>query len=175
MTADSNVDSASAARALVNQVAALIRGHGPITTGDAAALRRMDPVKPHAAFFKLVGLVLDEHLPNDLRARMDRETRWAAIVVGLAHLGDLHRLGMRLGRSLAEARLSELRFARLLRADTDRLADELPMLARFLAARNMATDWSDAAWLILSSERGDEERARRSIAADFYRTVAHNK
>jgi len=132
----------------------------------------MDPHKPAAAFFKIVGLVLEYQLPGQANARQEYETRWSAIIVGLAFLGDLHRPGLNFGRALVEAGFSELRFSRLLRADADRLVDELPMLARFLTAKGVPTDWEQAAWLILSADRTDEEVARRNLARDYYSGLA---
>lgn len=158
---------------IVNQIAGVLRhGGGLLTTGDVAAIRRMQPERPAAAFFKLESVVLDPQLPGEPTARIDAETRWAAIVVGLAHLGALHQPGLRLGRALVAAELSEFRFARLIRADVERLVDELPMLARFLAAKNVSADWVGAAQLILSSGRKDEESARRELARDYYSAVA---
>jgi len=140
-----------------------------------SALRRADPRQPDAAFFKVEGLVLDAHLPGEAAARADLETRWAAIISGLAHLGGLHRPEQRLGFALAEAQFSELRFARLVRADAERLFDELPMLARFLAAKGVPVDWAAAARLILSAGRGDEEPVRRHLARDYYGALARQE
>jgi CRISPR system Cascade subunit CasB len=154
---------------LVQRIAALLaHGGGMLTTGDAATLRRMDPRHVDAPFLKLVGLVLDAQLPVDPAAREPLETRWAAIVVGLAHLGVLHRPGVHLGAALADAGFSELRLVRLLRADEERLIDDLPAVARFLSARGVAADWTDAARLLLSAGRSDDETVRRHLARDYY-------
>lgn len=159
---------------LINHISGLLaHGGGSLSTGDVATLRRMDPRTPAAAFFKLVGLVLDEHIVGEARARFEAETRWAAVIVGLAHLGDLHRPGVRLGRGLVDAGFSEMRFDRLLRADADRLVNDLPMLARFLSAKAAPADWGGAALLILSWSRSDEESARRGLARDYYRALAN--
>lgn len=159
----------------INHLAALLRHGGALTQGDVASLRRMDPRKPGAAFFKIEGLVLNEFLPGDAQAREELETRWAAIVVGLAHLGELHDWHHRLGNALADAGFSELRFARLLRADADNLVDELPMLARFLAAKGVRVDWTHAAQLILSSGHTSEESMRRHLARDYYGSIAREQ
>jgi CRISPR system Cascade subunit CasB len=132
----------------------------------------MDPRRPPAAFFKVEGLFLDALLPGDAHQREDLETRWAAIVAGLARLGDLHQPGRRLGTVLADAQYSELRFARLVRADTDRLVDELPALARFLEVKGTAVDWSGAGTLMLSADGPAEEGIRRHVARDYYAAVA---
>jgi len=157
---------------LVSLLAGLLRNSPVLTQGDLAALRRMDPRRPAAAFFKIEGLALDAHLPGEAARRMESEKRWAVIVLGLAHLGDLHVAEHRLGHALAAAGFSELRFARLLQADADQLADELPLLARFLAAKGIPADWSAAARLILSAGRSDEEDARRHLARDYYGALA---
>ena len=159
---------------LVSSIAHLLRG-GAMTAGDIAALRRMDPRRPAAAFFKIEGLVLDPHLPGDAARRADLETRWAAIINGLAHLGILHQPGLRLGSVLAGSQYSELRFARLVRADAERLADELPALGRFLAAKGTAVDWTAAAHLILSADGPGDESVRRHLARDYYGSLAHQE
>lgn len=157
---------------VVRHIAGLLRyGGGVLSVGDVASLRRMEPTRPVAAFFKLAGLALDEELSRGL-TREELETRWASIVIGLAHLGELHRPGARLGRALAEAEFSELRFARLLRADAPRLIDELPALARFLTSKGVRVDWTGAAWLMLSGGRSDEESVRRRLARDYFRALA---
>ena len=157
---------------LVSSVAALLQRSPALSTGDIAALRRMNPRTPVAAFFKIEGILLDEHLPADGAARFEAETRWAAIVLGLAHLGDLHGYQHRLGMALATAGFSELRFVRLLQADGEQLLDELPSLARFLAAKEIPADWGAAARLILSAGRSDEESARRRLAREYYGVLA---
>ena len=173
MTTESTSGESGGIDGLVNWLAALLRhGGGVLTTGDVASLRRMDPRHPSSAFFKLEGTVLDAELPGEVQAREDRETRWAAVVVGLAHLGDLHRAARRLGEALAEAHFSERRFSRLLRADVEQLADDVQMVARFLAAKGVQADFAGAAWLILSASQPNEERVRRNLARDYYGALA---
>lgn len=173
MTAATSAPESDSLSSVVNRLAGMLdHGAGVLTSGDIAALRRMDPRIAAAAFFKIEGLVLNDHLPGEPNARSAMETRWAAIIVGLAHLGGLHRSQQRLGRALVEAGFSELRFSRLLRADADRLIDELPMLARFLAAKGVAADWVQAALLVLSADRRDEEDVRRRLARDYYSALA---
>ena len=173
MTTESTPDGNGGIGGLVNWIAALLQhGGNVLTTGDVAMLRRMDPRHPSSAFFKLEGTVLDAELPGEVHAREDRETRWAAVVVGLAHLGELHRPARRLGEAPAQADFSELRFSRLLRADAEQLADEVPMIARYLAAKGVPADFSAAAWLILSVGQTNEERVRRNIARDYYGALA---
>jgi CRISPR type I-E-associated protein CasB/Cse2 len=172
MNGQANAVERQSVGSLVSAIAAFLEGGGAISTGDVAALRRMDPRHPDAAFFKIEGLVLDDHLPGDADARADLETRWAAVVAGLAQLGSLHVPGDRLGDVLADVQYSELRFARLVRADVDRLVDELPSLARLLSAKGAQVDWTGAAQLILSAGGRNEESIRRHIARDYFRSMA---
>lgn len=140
-----------------------------LTTGDIAALRRMDPRRiDGAGFWKIEAVFLEPHLAADAEARSRQETEWAAVLVGLARLGELHTRSARLGDALRESALSESRFVRLMRADRDALIDELPALARFLAAKGQRADWTSAAKLLLLSETQGEQQ-RRHIARDYYR------
>ena len=164
--------SSTSLESLVHSIAALLRYSPALSQGDIAALRRMDPRRPPSAFFKVEGLVLDGHLPGDAARREDQETRWATVILGLAQLGDLHRESRRLGAALAASGFSEIRFARLLQADAEQLVDELPSLARFLAAKGEPGNWASAARLILSTGRADEESTRRHFARDYYGAIA---
>lgn len=148
---------------------------GSLTPGDVSSLRRMNPRDPEPAFYKLEAMVLDDDLPGEEAQRIDAETRWAAIVAGLAHLGTLHKRDERLGRVLADVGYSEIRFIRLIRADADRLVDELPQLARHLAAKGAPVDWTGAAHLMLSAGRDWEGRVRRHIARDYYGILARRE
>jgi CRISPR system Cascade subunit CasB len=152
----------------------LDHGGGALTTGDIAGLRRMDPTKTIDAlgFFKLAATALVDQLPAGGPARDEAETRWAAVIVGLARLGALHQPGRALGEALVAAQFSEQRFVRLLSADKDRLIDELPALGRFLAAKGVPADFNQAAWLLFSAGRADEERSRRSLARSYYAALA---
>lgn len=169
-------NDAPSLQARVNRIAFLLaRRDGALTAADVAAIRRMDPRSPAVAFFKLAVLALDQGSAVDSPAMAETEVRWAAIVSGLALLGQLHQPAARLGQSLATSGFSELRFSRLLRADAERLVDELPMLARFLAAKGTPADWSTSALLILSAGRSDEESTRRRIAREYYAAVSRNE
>jgi len=175
MSSSADGDRPQSVDSLVSSIAVLLQRSPALSTGDIAALRRMNPRMPVAAFFKIEGILLGDLLPVDGAARFEVETRWAAIVLGLAHLGDLHSYQHRLGVALATAAFSELRFVRLLQADGEQLLDELPSLARFLAAKEIPADWGAAARLILSAGRWDEEVARRRLARDYYGVLAREE
>ena len=159
----------------VSGIASLIKNGGVISAGDLAGLRRMDPRSPHPAFFKIEALLLEPELPGEADSLAELETRWAAVVAGLARLGGLHQSGRRLGQALANADYSELRFIRLIRASADQLADELPALARFCVAKGIPVDWSGAAFLVLSAGRPSEEPVRRHISRDYYGALARRQ
>ena len=153
----------------IHEIASSLRSRfGGLTTGDVAGLRRMDPRRVDApGFWKIEAMHLEPHLSATAATRSAQETKWATVIVGLARLSDLHNRSARLGNVLRDAGFSEVRFVRLLRADGEALIDELPTLARFLAAKGHPVDWSGAAQLILLT--GDRaEQQRRHVARDYY-------
>ena len=117
---------------------------------------------------------------GDLAPRLSGRPEVVAVLVDHLVLGDPRQPGaplhlacpLKLPDVLADAQYSELRFARLVRSDADRLADELPTLARFLAAKGTAVDWAGAAQLILSADGPNEESVRRHVARDYYGSLA---
>lgn len=148
-----------------------------MSTGDAAELRRMRPSDPSApAFWKVVVEKLEPAgaLPEYASNRAERERRWAVILNGLAHLGELHQPGQRFGASLAQAGYSESRLVRLLRSRGEQLLDEARLATRYLVAHRVQTDATRLAWLVLSEGRSDEEEARRGLARDYYRTLTRS-
>lgn len=159
----------------IARLAVLLRS-GALSTGDVAALRRMDPRHPPLAFFKVEVLMFGRVRENEA-GPVGLSTRWAAITTGLAILGDGHRDARQdrscaLGRALGECGFTELRFSRLLQADADRLVDELPMLARYIAAKSVKVDWLGAARLMLSADTQREQSVRRQLARDFFAALA---
>lgn len=152
-------------RSLFYKIASAIQ-HRVLSTGDAAELRRMDPRRLDApGFWKIAGMYLEQALPGEARARHRKESAWGAIAVALAHIGDLQIPNERLGRVLAEAGYSEQRFVSLLRSDEERLLDEVPRLARYLAAKNIRADLAGAALLLVGA---NPEQTRRNLARDYY-------
>ncbi len=141
------------------------------TPGDLAALRRLDPDDPsNPAFWRIVvgHLVPVGALSEERRDRDQAEACWAALLSGMAQMHGLHVPGRRLGRALAAAGLSELRFVRLLRARERQLLSEVRTAARYLAARAEPVDWVDFARLVLSHDTKRAESVRRGIARDYY-------
>ena len=148
-------------------------GGGVLSTGDIAQLRAwIRSCWNMPGFFKLAAALFDDNFTG-FAVRTESETRWAAIVVGLAHLGDLHLPGASLGAAIGcGGLLGAALLFRLLRADGERLVDEIPSLARFLAAKGVSADFTLAAHLILSAGRSDEESTRRRLAREYYAALA---
>ena len=165
-------DAAPTIGTLVGRIAhAIERG---LTPGDVADLRRARPEEPGSpGFWKVVVHDLEPAgaLPPGGPARDEAERRWASILFGLAHMGGLNQPQARLGRALAEAGFSELRFARLLGSRGEALLDAVRTTARYLAAKGQPADWADAARLVLAETGPAAERFRRQLARDYYRTV----
>lgn len=155
-------------RSLVGRLAAAMAG--PMSPGDVAALRRLDPHDPsNSAFWRIAGEVLRPtgFLPDGPGADA-AERRWAVILQAMATLSGLHRPGRKLGAALVEAGFSELRFSRLLRADGDALADEVRTAAAFLAAKAEPVDLADLAELVLTTKPDRVEALRRRLARGYY-------
>ena len=147
--------------------------------GDLAALRRMDPESPDAAaFWRLTARY-------DVLRGAESERRWGLILHGIALMtktaGDdaigrsAHVRGMPVGRALfyggdssrTTAFYSESRFNRLLTARGSMLRALLARMFRMMAASDQGFDWYQMSQIILSE--GDRaERARRTIARDYY-------
>jgi CRISPR system Cascade subunit CasB len=145
-----------------------------LSAGDVAELRRLRPKDVGSpAFWKIAALYLEPagQLPKGGDARDEAERRWAAILQGLAALGPLHRHGIGLGGALAVAGFAELRFVRLLGGRGEGLLDLVRTTAQFLAAKGQSVDWTDAARLVLSGGRSNEETVRRRLARDYYRNL----
>lgn len=156
-----------------------VRIESVLGPGDVATLRRVVPGGEVPSFFwHLVFDVLEpRHLlfEGDERVRDTAERRWLALVAGMATARGLHRRGVRLGRALVDAGVSEMRFLRLLRRQGDALLDEVATLARLLTAKRQVVDWLDVVKLVLSDGRDDAETVRRNIARDYYRSAHHTR
>lgn len=142
-----------------------------LSSGDVAALRRLPPGLPDCGAFWMITTLWIEPaglLSSGCSTRDEAERRWGAILQAQATLRSLHRPGFRLGRALAEADLAEMRFLRLLRAEGERLREQLRTLAHFLTSKALPSDQSDLARLVLSDGRSDVESVRRQMARSYY-------
>ena len=147
-------------------------GQPHFSSGDLAQLRRLDVRRGHAAtdsaFWRIVARDLDPLGLFDDRDELELR-RWMAVLQGLATIHGEHSQGARLGRSLAEAKISEVRVVRLLRAQGDTLLALIRPLAHQLRSSRKAVDWADVADLIFSDGKSFADQTRRGIASDFYR------
>lgn len=156
-----------------------ISSHGRFSTGDLAELRRLD----HQAGYTSTGGAFWRIVVEDLESRQlvsenatEQALRpWLAILQGLATLGGLHQPKRHLGADLVEAKISEARLTRLLSARGDALLDQLRPLAHQLRSHNQATNWAEAAQLVLSDGRRSADRVRQGIARAFYSRQSKEK
>jgi CRISPR system Cascade subunit CasB len=140
-------------------------------TGDRAQLRRWALGQPMPlAFYRLWLRHVGEELPIE-----EQTEAWMAIAWGLATMGaHAHVLGRRFGHALAEAGYAEGRLERLLSAP-EALRIELFMSAvRFLAAKQQAFDWREAAEFLLARDPQKRESIHRRIAQSYYRQLSIN-
>ena len=147
--------------------------------GDLAALRRMNPESPDAAaFWRLTARF-------DVLRGAESERRWGLILHGIALMTktagedaigrSAHERRVAVGRALfnggdstrTTAFYSESRFNRLLTARGPMFRALLSRMFRMMATSDQGFDWYQMAQFILSE--GDRaERARRTIARDYY-------
>lgn len=141
---------------------------GGISTADLAELRRIDPDQPYTpALWK----ILLEYVPEAHRRGLERERRWAILLMAMGMCAGLHDPATPFGAALAEAEWSELRFVRLLRSRGDRLVKELRRLAQYLASKNQPANWVDAAWLLFVQDGDHAEMTRQRMARAYYRQL----
>ncbi len=140
------------------------------STGAMASLRRGSrfDVARQAAFHAVTADVPDHRLPpHELH-------RWAAVAQCMAVTGIPAKAGLRDGGALAQARLSESRFARLLASHGDGFFDQLLLIARYLHSKDMPISWQDLGELALTDDLADDraDAVRLTLARDYYRALA---
>jgi len=155
----------------VGSLASMMEGDPTLSTGDMAELRRVQPEEPYTpALWKLME-DFDLHGRPRWLDREQRETRWAALMMGMAMNAGLHDYDTPLGEALAKAGWSELRFVRLLRATDTRLIEEIRRMAQYLGSKDQPTDWTDVGRLLFSQEGDAADSYRRSVARPYYRRL----
>lgn len=160
---------------LLRELSSALR-NGRISTGEAAALRRLDPAHPDRRHIMplmrlLAGLEVE-----------DRPETWQRLTlianaIALARGRHDTRPELAAGRRLHAIGLSETRLMALLSADFATLTDLLPRIARRVGASNEALDWRPLVLLAWYSSR-DEVKAdeqRRHIAAEWLRAAASER
>lgn len=155
---------------VIGSIAAMI--DGPLSPGDVAALRRLQPgAADCAAFWRLISMH-PGMIPHDGPGSDEAERRWGCILQAMATLAGQHRPAVPLGRALAEAAVSEPRVLRLLRASGDNLADMIRVTARHLAQKAIPVNQIDLAALVLSDGGSNEDAVRRRIARTYFASQA---
>ncbi|MFO8008765.1 MAG: type I-E CRISPR-associated protein Cse2/CasB [Candidatus Brocadiia bacterium] len=154
---------------VVGKLAVAIRDQ--LGSGEVAELRRISPHEPYTpALWKLLLTYVPDGWTTGPQ-RDEKERRWAALLMGMAITAGLHDHSVPLGRALAEAGWSELRFVRLMRDEGDSLMERVRRLAQYLASKAQPADWTDVAHILLDQQGDWAERHRMRIARDYYRTL----
>ncbi|MFB6263812.1 MAG: type I-E CRISPR-associated protein Cse2/CasB [Bradymonadaceae bacterium] len=154
-------------RSAVGTVARRLESDG-YGAGDVAELRRISPEEPYTPALWKVMEDLDLRETPYWLSEDERETRWAALLMGMAMTTGLHEFDRPLGSALAEAGWSELRFVRLMRADGERLIEEVRRMAQYLSSKEEAADWTDVGKIVFSQTGEYAEEYRRDVARDYY-------
>jgi CRISPR system Cascade subunit CasB len=152
----------------VGKMANIIKTEGRISTGDLAELRRISPDKPFTpALWKLL-ICIDAQQPVGGLKESTYERRMATLAMGMAFCARLHGYQMPLGRALANAGWSELRFVRLMEARGEKLEVHIRRMAQYLASKSQAANWTDVAWLLLGQDWSTAEETRLRISRSYY-------
>ena len=141
-----------------------------LSSGDRAALRRIDPDTPVTPTLWKVLFDLKQDESKGM-PQTKWEQRWATLLMGMAHCAGLHDYDVPLGQALAEAGWAEPRFVRLLEADDETLPVLLRRMAQYLASKQQPANWDDVRKLLFYQSGETAENIRLSIARPYYRTL----
>ena len=145
---------------------------GALSTGDMAELRRISPSAPYTPTLWRVLHELGEQDAPRWMSQMQWERRWAALFMGMAFGSGLHDYNVPLGRALAEAGWSEVRFTRLMEEKKGRgLATRVRRLAQYLASKKQRANWADVARMLFYQSGEAAENIRLGVARSYYRAV----
>jgi len=144
---------------------------GALSRGESAELRRISPGKPFTPTLWRILYELDRADAPGWINQAEWERRWATLLMCMAYCPGLHDYHVPLGSGLAKAGWSELRFARLLRAEREGLEIGLRRMAQYLSSKTQPVDWTDVARLLFYQKGDTGEDIRLSIARTYYRTV----
>lgn len=137
--------------------------------GERSALQRLNPEAPLQRHFgPLVHALMLAEVSMD-RFGNDRWTRWALIAQGMAFGG--HDGRTRLGSQLAAARVTELRITRFLNARNSAFRQQVSLLMRLMASREVSPNWVELGVLVLTTDEGKAEEQRLRIAQDYYKAI----
>lgn len=156
----SKPESETARRAL-----AITAALAAASAGDKAEVRRMGPAGS-ALFWRQVARL---GIPLAQEADWLLITRLIALMTPAGRAHSIHDPARPLGAALAEAGLSEQRFARMLAARGPARADALERAVRMMARKGGGMDVTDLAWAILRPD--DTSR----LARNYYHQLDHFK
>ena len=152
----------------VGKMANLMKTEGRMSTGDLAELRRISPDRPFTpALWKLL-IRIGAQQPLGGLKESTYERRMATLAMGMAFCARLHDYHVPLGRALADAGWSELRFVRLMEARGEKLEVHIRRMAQYLASKSQAANWTDVAWLLLGQDWSTAEETRLRISRSYY-------
>ena len=148
--------------ALLDALAGAVRALGKAgARGDLASLRRLDRNEPASpAFYR----ILARHAPA--RQQPD-DWRALALILGIMALNPDALASASLGRTLADAGVSEARVQRLLAARGDAFRDLALRTARVLAGRG-TLPYREFGLLVLARSEAFAEEIRMRIARDYW-------
>lgn len=148
-----------------------------LSTGDRAALRRMELTRSRAADGIVVKLLCRANIPEQRqREDFDRWRQIAHVAAILSGTGatKAHDEWQRLGAALHAASYSENRLLRLLSARGEALGDQLRRAARMLARKGNPVNL----WLLyhlIGDDPKQAEAARVRIAQEYYAAEARSE
>ena len=146
------------------------------STGERAALARLKPeaLQPHQVAALARALLAAGLSPEQWHA--DTWPRWALIAHGIALAG--HDGKQKLGKQLADAKVSESRVTKLLTSRGDAFTQLLPRVLRLLASKSVAPNWRELGELVLKegssyrNHEADAEAIRLRIAGPYFSALA---
>lgn len=166
-TTNTNVDYGET----VGKIAGHMSRESSLTRGDLAELRRISPDAPFTpALWRLLLMLNLGESPYWINQE-EWERRWATLMMGMAYCTGLHEYNISLGRALAEAGWSELRFVQLMRARGETLEKYLRRVAQFLSSKGQNANWADVAALLFFQSGSNGEEKRLHISRDYYREL----
>ncbi len=152
---------------------------GPLSNGDKAALRRLDPANPDqrhlAPLFALLARL--EIRSNETENGFKLTDNLADLITinALALANGNHVGNYPFGAALAKIDLGELRLNMLLTADLETLAELGPRIARRFAANSQGANWKQFHRLARSADQPTDgetyRKARLQVARDFQRAT----
>lgn len=155
----------------IGSMAGMMATDGALGTGTLAELRRISPQKPFTPALWNLLLDLDEAEPWGGLKRDTYERRMATLAMGMAICTGLHEYNEPLGRALADAGWSKLRFVRLMEARGETLEKHIRRMAQYLASKSQKANWVDVGWLLLGQDWDTADETRLRIARSYYGTL----